>query len=559
MISRGSSNVPQLCTDAGRIDSELETLVIYTQRAGYDEACNQPTQYTHDPANDIDCEKSACQIFLSLGRHSSICEEEILLATGSHAPTLCFCSEYQLVPAWPRLFCGTMGDRENECERGSDITQEAEIRGPSPLRRLAPLLQVPEIVWLAGGLPNAAMFPIKSLSAKLTDGTEIEMELGAEDKALYTSQQYMTESQGLPSLVAWCERHTVMLHGELPQHRVMLTAGSTASADIAMRILLEKGDIVLTEEYTYPNFVASVKPLGVRVSAITMDSEGMSATALEAAITDIRAEGHMNERIVLYIGTTGQNPTGHSYSANRLHEIYAVAQKFDIIIIEDDPYLYLSFPSTAGDGDPPPPGLFGLKRRSEGHGRCCSLLSIDTDARVLRMDTFSKFIAPGLRCSWMTLPERLMKPAVYASQYSTQTGSSLSQVLLMKMLEAWGDDGLHAHLAQLQTFYHSRLQALESAAKKHLTGLATWKTPDAGMFVWIKLDGIGDSEELMDMLKAEKVAVVPGKYFMSEADPNVNEFVPCPFIRVAFTVATDADFDAAFIRLARILRKYEQK
>ena len=77
-----------------------------------------------------------------------------------------------------------MGDRENErdskCVRGSDITQEAEIRGPSPLRRLAPLLQVPEIVWLAGGLPNAAMFPIKSLSAKLIDGTEIEMELGAE-------------------------------------------------------------------------------------------------------------------------------------------------------------------------------------------------------------------------------------------------------------------------------------------------------------------------------------------------------------------------------------------
>ena len=122
------------------------------------------------------------------------------------------------------------------------------------------------------------------------------------------------------------------------------------------------------------------------------------------------------------------------------------------------------------------------------------------------------------------------------------------------MLSKWGDDGLHGHLRKIQEFYGSRMRALDDAARRHLAGLATWVPPTGGMFLWLKLEGVGDTEELMDELKAEKIAVVPGKYFKADADPDASEFVDCPYFRVAFTVATDEQFDAGMSRLAKILR-----
>ena len=267
-----------------------------------------------------------------------------------------------------------------------ELTEEAKMRGPSPLRRLAPLLQVEDIIWLAGGLPNAAAFPLTSLTATLYDGTVIEIG-GAGAGLLYDAQQYMTKNLGHSPLVGWCEEHMRLLHGALPNHRCILTAGSTCSGDLAMRLLCESGrTVMLTEWYTYPNFTSSVKPLGVPIVPVAMDEGGLVPAAMEESIRGIMAGASPPSSLILYIGTCGQNPTGHTYSRERLTELYAVARRHDVIIIEDDPYMYLSFPR---DGGAEAPGLYGLSSCGGGGDRC-SLLSIDEDARVIRMDTFSK-------------------------------------------------------------------------------------------------------------------------------------------------------------------------
>ena len=176
-----------------------------------------------------------------------------------------------------------------------ELTGEAKSRGPSPLRRLAPLLAVDDIIWLAGGLPNQAAFPLTSLTATLYDGTKIEIgaapSAGGEGKGLlYNAQQYMTENLGYTPLVSWCETHMELLHGPLPNHKCILTAGSTCSGDVIMRILCEKGTTtMLAEEYTYPNFTSSVKPLGVPIVPVAMDDEGMIPNSLEENILKIRA------------------------------------------------------------------------------------------------------------------------------------------------------------------------------------------------------------------------------------------------------------------------------
>ena len=315
----------------------------------------------------------------------------------------------------------------------SKVTAEALRRGPSPMRKLAPLLKVDGIVWLAGGLPNKEAFPMTSINVKLYDGSEVVIDCGDEDeeKMLIPAQQYMTENLGLPGLSQWVDKHMKELHGDLPNHKTILTAGSTCSADMMTRVLFEPNNtILICEEYSYPNFLAAADPIGVEMVGIKMDDDGMCPVAMEEGILAKLSEFESDPKIVLYIGTCGQNPTGHTYRRRRLEEIYAVARKFNVIIIEDDPYLYLSFPQSETSAAP---GLHGLSCVGSGLDDRCSLLSIDTDARVLRMDTFSKFIAPGLRVSWITMPEELLKPSIFVSQYSTQTGSSLSQILLYKV------------------------------------------------------------------------------------------------------------------------------
>ena len=114
---------------------------------------------------------------------------------------------------------------------------------------------------------------------------------------------------------------------------------------------------------------------------------------------------------------------------------------------------------------------------------------------------------------------------------------------------------------KIQKFYHSRLQKLIFYATKHLSELAEWTVPDAGMFVWLKLHGVDDSEVLLDKLAEEKVAVVPGKYFMPSALDTEEESSECycPYFRVAFTVATDDKMDEGLSRLAKLLKNYAKK
>ena len=113
-------------------------------------------------------------------------------------------------------------------------------------------------------------------------------------------------------------------------------------------------------------------------------------------------------------GTCGQNPTGINYKKARLQALYAVAQKHDCTFLEDDPYMYLN----CADGKPS--GLYGLACADAGPADRCSLLSIDTDARVVRVDTFSKFVAPGMRCSWVTLPEQYIDDASVQEWHAPQ-------------------------------------------------------------------------------------------------------------------------------------------
>ena len=229
-----------------------------------------------------------------------------------------------------------------------------------------------------------------------------------------------------------------------------------------------------------------------------------------------------------------------------------MAQKHDVAIIEDDPYMYLL--NAQRDGGDEPAGLFGLACAGAGPDDRCSMLSIDADARVVRMDTFSKFLAPGLRCSWITLPKSLADAASHASHANTKTGSTLAQITMHEILKTWGDEGLHKHLMDVQSFYRQRASVLDHYATKHLTGLAEWEAPDCSMFFWMKFNGVDDTGKLLKAFMDEKLAVVPGKYFVADADPDAH--YDCSFVRMAYTVASDDAFDRGMQRIRSIILNF---
>jgi DNA-binding transcriptional MocR family regulator len=294
--------------------------------------------------------------------------------------------------------------------------------------------------------------------------------------------QYDVPPTGHPSLREWAREFTQKMHAPPLHvgHGTIITDGSTRGIDIVTSLFLDPGDAILVEEYTYSHFLETLAiPRGYNIVPVAMDDQGLEPTALRATLQRLKAEKKPIPRL-LYVIPTGQNPTGSVASSQRITEVYTVCQDFDIFILEDDPYALLRFPScyvTGGGSDQTPlPGLHGLCPMPSYLGR-------DTDGRVVRLDSFAKSIAPGLRLGWATAAPMIADRMAMAVQATSLGGAMLSQATLAHVLASWGEQGLHEHLSKLQEAYATRAAAAVAAARTELQGLAEWTVPTAGMFM----------------------------------------------------------------------------
>ena len=209
----------------------------------------------------------------------------------------------------------------------------------------------------------------------------------------------------------------------------------------------------------------------------------------------------------------------------RRREVYAIAQEHGLLVIEDDPYYYLQF----------------------GERRLPSLLSMDVDGRVLRFDSFSKVLSSGLRLGFASGPRPLLERLDLHTQAVNLHTSGLSQAVALKLLQHWGREGFERHVQAICTFYRGQRDAFLQSATRHLDGLAEWSTPDAGMFVFLKLLGVEDSYKLItERAVSEKVLLVPGVAFSPSAARSSH-------VRAAYSTATPEQMDEALRRLARLL------
>lgn len=177
-----------------------------------------------------------------------------------------------------------------------------------------------------------------------------------------------------------------------------------------------------------------------------------------------------------------------------------------------------------------------------------SFLSLDTEGRVIRFDSFSKILSSGLRLGMVTGPKAFLERMDLMSQASNLHVSGVSQAMVSKLLTHWGPAGWNAHINRVCLFYARRRDVFVSLVDKHLKGLVDYAIPEAGMFVYLHLRGIDDSKKLVESKALEaKVILVPGQAF-SPTDKPSNA------VRAAFSVASDKDMDLALQRLATLLK-----
>ncbi|KAK6398131.1 hypothetical protein LTR65_003211 [Meristemomyces frigidus] len=454
------------------------------------------------------------------------------------------------------------------------LTEEAKARTGSSLKEAAKYLGQP-----GGGLPSSEYFPLDEIkfkvpalghfSAKDIHEHGVVLTAGkhdmAEDKSLFdiaTALQY-GQGHGAAQLLRWIIEHTEIVHNPTYQDwSCTMTIGSTSAFDITLRMFTKPGNWILSEEFTFPAMVESAAPMGVKVAAVGMDEHGMRAESLDEVLSswDEKVRGGPKPFLV-YTVPTGQNPTGATQTLERRKAIYAVAQKHDLYIVEDEPYYFLQMQPYTGPNAPdvPPPASHEEFLKS----LVPSYLSLDTDGRVMRMDSFSKVIAPGGRVGWITASEQICERYSKHADLATQGPSGLSQLMLFKLLdEHWGHAGYLDWLIHIRMEYTARRNVILEACETYLPGdLISWAPPMAGMFHWLKVEyrkhphygkktAIEIEEEIFHKLMEHGTLLMKGSWFRAEQELAVETM----FLRATYAAVPSEQIQEAVRRLGAAIR-----
>ncbi|KAI4090535.1 MAG: hypothetical protein LQ344_004676 [Seirophora lacunosa] len=459
------------------------------------------------------------------------------------------------------------------------LTEESKARKPSPLKEAAAMLGTPGLISLGGGLPSSSVFPYEHIEVKVPNPPHFEeaetkhsglcVRAGkhdaAEGKSIYDIHIAFNYAQGTgsPQLIRFVTEHTEIVHRPPYQDwHCALTIGSTSALDMALRMFAVRGDFVMTEEYSFCSALETMAPLGVKALGINMDAEGLLPNHMDLVLSNwSESERGARKPFLLYTVPSGQNPTGATQSTQRRRELYAVAQKHDVYILEDEPYYYLQMQPYTGPNAPdvPPPA----SHEAFLDALAPSLLSMDTDGRVMRMDSFSKVIAPGARLGWITASAQIVERYVRHAEVSIQSPSGVSQLALFKLLdETWGHAGYLDWLIWLRLEYTRRRDNLLYACEAFLpTEVVSWNPPAAGMFLWLKVDwrkhpcSDGAILEVEDRIwraaVGKGVLSAKGSWSRAEAQQHPGEDM---FFRTTFAAAGAQDVTEAIRRFGEALR-----
>ncbi|GMA33078.1 PLP-dependent aminotransferase family protein [Litorihabitans aurantiacus] len=387
----------------------------------------------------------------------------------------------------------------------------------SEIRALFAVANRPEVVSLAGGMPNIADLPMDSIADAVGD-------LLRRDGA--RALQYGS-GQGDPELREQITQVMALEHVGAHPDDVVVTTGSQQALDLVARIFLDPGDVVVAEAPSYVGALGVFRAYEADVVHTPMDAHGLVPEALDALLTDLGRQGRRVK--FLYTVPNFHNPGGVTLSLERRPQVVEIAQRHGVLILEDNPYGLLGF-----DGEPLP-----------------ALASIAPD-HVIYLGSFSKTFAPGYRVGWALAPHAVREKLVLASESAILCPSNAGQLAISTYLSRFDWRG---QVKEYRRMYAERRDAMVGALQEHLP-TASWTTPEGGFYVWLKLPEGLDAREMLPRAVTSLVAYVPGTAFFADGSGSthlrLSYCYPTPerivegVRRLAGVVNTEADLVRVF-------------
>ena len=386
----------------------------------------------------------------------------------------------------------------------SFFSRDAHNFRPSAIRAFAKLINDPNIISFAGGVPSPETFPaveMAEIAARvIRDRREVALQYGP--------------TRGLPRLCESIARICGERKIECAPDEPIVTTGSQQALDLIAHTLLDPGDVVLVELPTYIGGSASFFARSAVLAGVAQDDEGIVPESLDEVAARTKPK-------LLYTIPNFQNPSGRLMTQSRRDAVLALAAKHDFLVIEDDPYGELLY---VDDADTTP-----MKSR-------------DTEGRVLYLGSFSKVLAPGLRCGWMIAPRAVAAQLEIAKQAADLCSGMLDQSIVE---EFCATGALAPQIAKVRAFYRGKRGTMLEALEQNFAGRAKWTNADGGLFTFVTIDDDVDTSERLADAVSRGVAFIPGApFFVDGSGRNT--------MRLTFAKENDERIREGMARLASV-------
>ena len=348
----------------------------------------------------------------------------------------------------------------------------------SEIRALFAVASRPEVVSLAGGMPNISGLPLDAVAETLG---QLVLDRGSQ------AMQY-SSGQGDPGLRE--QICTVMGLEGVAAHPddVVVTVGSQQGLDLVTRVFCDPGDVVLCEAPSYVGALGVFSSYECEVVHVAMDEQGLQPEALRQTIAAVRAAGKRVK--FLYTIPNFHNPAGVTLAAERRAQVLEACTSADVLVVEDNPYGLLGF-----DTDP------------------IRALRADHAERVVYLGSFSKTFAPGFRVGWVVAPHAVREKLVLAQESATLCPPTFSQLAISAYLTHHDWRGQIKHFT---TMYRERRDAMLAALDEHFPAAASWTRPAGGFYIWVTLPPGLDASAMLPRAVTARVAYVPGTAFYAD-------------------------------------------
>lgn len=382
---------------------------------------------------------------------------------------------------------------------------------PSAIREILKATSDPAIIPLAAGNPAPDAFPVDEVRAIAKDILE---------KRPIDALQYGVSEGYQPlrdTVMQWLGRKEKIGRDF---DEIIITSGATQVTDLLTKVICNEGDVVVCEE---PSFIGSLncfRSYGCKLKGVPVEADGMDVDALEKVLEETE-----NVKFI-YTIPNFQNPSGTTMSLKKRQRLYEIAEKFGVIILEDNPY-----------GD----------LRTEGES-LPTIKSMDTKGLVVYAGSFSKILSPGLRVAYCVAHKKLIAKMTAGKQASDVHTPCLNQMIVDQWFKDYDVD---AHIKKIQGIYRKKLNLMCDCIDRELGDFVQYVKPQGGLFIWCRLPDNVDMLEFVKKAVDKKVAVVPGNAFL------MNDTDKSQYIRLNFSTPTDEGIVKGVKLLGEVAKEYK--